>query len=163
VYLLDEWRLLTGQPVEARRQFREFQLELMHGGTISSADVRGKVTLINFWASWCGPCRREMPELSAFEHSIPDSSFQLVTFNEDVSSTAASRFLTEMNLRFEYVAMGGGRLKSKYGYIGLPYTVLLDRNGRVVFSWTGFGGTGQMRQLETLVRRELEMGGQGIN
>ena len=115
----------------------------------------GKVTVVNFWASWCGPCREEMPLLAAFEDSVADETFQLVTFNEDVGAQAAARFLTEMNLSFDFVALGGGRLKSKFGYIGLPHTVLLDRQGRIVFSWTGFGRTEQMRLLGILVEKEL--------
>ncbi len=154
-YLLDEWRVLTGRSADARPAFREFDLPLLGGGTLKTEDIRGKVTVVNFWASWCGPCREEMPQLAALDLALPEESFQVVTFNEDIQTRAAGAFLTEMNLSFEFVAMGRGSLKRRYGYVGLPHTVLLDRNARVVYSWTGFGREEQMLQLKNLAVREI--------
>ena len=129
-------------------------LELLTGGRLATDAVTGKVTLVNFWASWCTPCRTEMPALDSLRRAIAEPEFQFLTMNEDVKRADAERFMRE--LRFDFpVLLGGGRLKATFHYVGLPFTVLLDRDGRVVQRWVGFAGAEQIQAIRALIRAEL--------
>lgn len=155
VYLLDQFRLLTGADPRERETFAPFDLELLNGGRMRLADLAGKVTLITFWASWCTPCRTEMPALDSLRQSFSDPDLQFLTMNEDVKRSDAETFMRDFRFDFP-VLVGGGRLKLKYHYIGLPFTVLLDREGRVVQRWVGFAGPEQIQAERALIRAELD-------
>ncbi len=155
VYLVDAFRLLTGADPAAREAIAPFELERFGGGRMTQADLQDKVTLINFWASWCTPCRTEMPALDSLRRSVTDPGFQFLTFNEDVKRSDAEAFIREFGFDFP-VLLGGGRLRQRYHYIGLPFTVLLDRDGRVVQRWVGFAGAEQLQAIRALVRAELD-------
>ena len=154
VYLLNELELLTGVPPRERALFSPFDLELLNGGRVTSADVEGKVVLINFWASWCAPCREEMPSLDTLRQSISHEDFVFLTFNEDVRLSPAKKFLEQFGSDFP-VALGHGDLRRQYHYVGLPFTVLLDRQGRVVSRWIGYAGAEQLQGIRSIVTAEL--------
>lgn len=158
VYLLDAFRLLTGIAPDEREAFSAFELERLDGGTMTLEHLRGRVVLINFWASWCAPCRTEMPALDSLQRSIEDSDFLFITMNEDIRVADARTFIEEHAFRFP-VLLGRGRLKARYHYIGLPFTVLLDREGRVVQRWVGFAGEEQLAAIRAVIRAELDRGG----
>lgn len=157
VYLLDPFRLLTGIAPREREAFAAFDLERVTGGRLTLDDLRGRVVLINFWASWCAPCRTEMPALDSLRRSIEDPEFAFVTMNEDVMVGDAKMFLEEFGFDFP-VLLGRGRLQRQYHYIGLPYTVLLDREGRVVQRWIGFAGEEQIAAIRAVIVAELTRG-----
>src|SRR5574341_168295 len=154
VYLLEAFRLLTGARPEDREPFRDFELDLLGGGRMTLADLRGNVVLVNFWASWCHPCRTEMPALDSLRRQIGAADFRFVTMNEDVSVADAETFVRELGFDFP-VLLGRGRLRERYHYIGLPYTVLLDRDGKVVQRWLWFKGPEQIAAERALIRAEL--------
>jgi len=154
VYLLEEFRLLAGTPPGLREPFRDFARDQLGGGRMTLADLRGKVTLVNFWASWCHPCRTEMPALDSLRREFGEQDFQFLTMNEDVSVADAEAFMRELGFDFP-VLLGKGRLRERYHYIGLPYTVLLDRDGKVVQRWLGFKGSEQIQAERALIRAEV--------
>jgi hypothetical protein len=96
-----------------------------------------------------------MPALDSLRREFSDPGFRFVTMNEDVRRDAAEAFLQEFGFDFP-VLWGGGRLKAMYHYTGLPFTVLLDRQGRVVQRWLGFAGPRQIQAVRALIRAELE-------
>lgn len=102
---------------------------------------RGKVVVVNFWASWCAPCRREMPLLDAFARELDPEQAVIVGLNEDVVPGAGLAFIEELGGVSYESGTGGGRLRSRYKYRGLPYTIVLDRDLRVVRSFYGFGSS----------------------
>lgn len=155
VYLLEEFRLLAGTPPAHRERFRDFALDRLGGGRMTLADLQGKVVLINFWASWCHPCRTEMPALDSLRREIAEPDFLFLTMNEDVNPADAEGFMRQLGFDFP-VLLGRGRLRERYHYIGLPYTVLLDRDGKVVQRWLGFKGHEQIQAERSLIRAELE-------
>lgn len=157
VYLLESFRLLTGVDPAERERFSKFELPLLGGGRMSSRELEGAVVLVNFWASWCTPCRVEMPALDSLRRKLEleYQDFKFVTMNEDVDVSAAAKFIEELGFDFP-VLLGRGQLRRQYHYIGLPMTVLLDRSGRVVQRWSGFAGPEQIRAIERMARRELE-------
>lgn len=158
VYRLDPFRLLTGVAPAEREGFRPFELELMSGGRLRSDTLAGRVVLINFWASWCGPCREEMPALDALWRAIDHPDFRFLAMNEDVDVGDARAFIEEFGFGFP-VLLGRGKLKAQYHYIGLPLTVLLDRDGRVVQRWIGFAGEEQLAGIRAVILAELERAG----
>lgn len=115
---------------------------------------RGKVVVVNFWASWCVPCREEMPLLDAFARELDPEQAVIVGLNEDVAPRAALAFIEELGGVSYESGAGGGRLRRQYSYRGLPYTIVLDRDLRVVKSFYGFGST--IDPIIEAVRRELD-------
>ena len=87
--------------------------------------------------------------------SVSRLSFKALTMNEDVNPLHASFFVRDYDLDVP-VLLGRGRLKAKYKYLGLPYTVVLDRSGRVVYRWMGYGGAEQIASIRAIVQAELQ-------
>lgn len=154
VYLLDAMRLLTGLAPGDRPAFERFDLPAPDGARARLADLLGKVVLVNFWASWCVPCRSELPALEHLRQSTADSGFAFIALNDDVDTAAATRLLRELDLD-PPVAFGHGGLQEKYHYPGLPYTVLLDRAGRVVQRWIGLIDPSQLPAVRATILAEL--------
>lgn len=158
VYLLDEFRLLTGVAAAEREPIADFELERMGGGTLSLADLEGRVTLINFWASWCEPCKVEMPALDSLAQSFDgDEDFGFVAISDDVNPADAEEFIDERGFEFT-VLHGRGKMRAKFHYFGLPFTILVDRQGRMVDRWIGFAGEQQVSAIRAAVRAELDRG-----
>ena len=154
VYFLNEDRLLGTIPDPARELLPDFDLPLHGGGRMGPGALRGRVGLINFWASWCVPCRTETPALDSLGTALAGAGLVLVGISEDENRRDAERFLAELGVRM-VVAFGDGRLRSRFHYPGLPYTLLVDRQGRVVRRWIGQLGRGDVELIGLLVRREL--------
>jgi thiol-disulfide isomerase/thioredoxin len=154
VYLLDEFELLTGIAPAERATFAPFDLELLGGGRLASAALAGRVTLVNFWASWCEPCRTEMPALDSLRRGIADPRFQFLTMNDDASVEDAAAFVRAFGFDFP-VLLGRGRLRERYRYLGLPMTVLVDAGGRIVQRWIGFAGPLQIGAIKAVLAAEL--------
>jgi cytochrome c biogenesis protein CcmG/thiol:disulfide interchange protein DsbE len=126
------------------------------GGRVTDRVLRGRVTIVNVWASWCAPCREEMPELVALWESLRDSGLALFAVNEDLDVADARRWLDANELR-PPVALAAGEARRVLHYPGLPYTILVDREGRIAQRWIGYPGPGQIRDIGAAARRELEL------
>jgi thiol-disulfide isomerase/thioredoxin len=93
-------------------------------------DYRGKVVVLNFWATWCGPCEREMPEFEAAQQALGDE-VAVVGVNFRESSDAAAGFLDRLQVTFPALIDGSGDVAEHYRVPGLPVTYFLDREGVV--------------------------------
>ena len=133
-------------PPLQRPEFPGFRLSTVTGDTFDLASVRGRVALVNFWASWCAPCRAEFPLMNQLAREFPDSDFVIVAVNEDLDEKAARAFLAELPANF-VVPLGRGKMQERVAYRGLPFTVLLDRDGAVIQRLFGFGGAAQFNGL----------------
>ena len=114
------------QPVPA------LDLRDLDGNPLSSADWRGKVVLLNFWATWCGPCRAEIPDLIRLQEKYADQ-FLVVGLSTDVDPpNRVKQFAQEMNINYP-VAMASPEIEAKLGGVfGLPTSFILDTQGRIV-------------------------------
>jgi cytochrome c biogenesis protein CcmG/thiol:disulfide interchange protein DsbE len=103
------------------------------GETLSLSDLRGQVVLINFWGTWCGPCRREMPELqSLYEEHAEDGLTMLGLAVRDTSDAVAD-FREEYGLSFTLALDEGESISEQYAIPGQPSTLVLDANGVIIF------------------------------
>jgi len=105
----------------------------------SLADFRGRVILLNLWATWCVPCRKEMPALDRLQSALGGPGFEVVALSIDQGGIAAvKRFYEELDLRALriYVDQNGDAL-GKMGSVGIPLTVLADRDGRELWRVVG--------------------------
>ena len=156
IRVLDPDRLLAQTPTMGRDLFSPaFALPDLSGKTVRLDDFRGKVTLVNFWASWCAPCREEFPHMAELYRDFAKRPFAIAAISDDVSDTKMRAFVREFRPPFP-VLVGEARMKAVYHYRGLPYSVLLDRNGRVIERIFGFGGDQEFSRLRATIARELD-------
>jgi thiol-disulfide isomerase/thioredoxin len=131
-----------------------FALPTLRGDTATLADYRGKVTLVNFWASWCDPCREEFPHMASLYRDFSRADFAIAAISDDVDDGKMRAFAREFRPPFP-ILVGGGRMKGTYHYRGLPYSVLLDPHGRIVERIFGFGGAAEFRRLRETIAKEI--------
>ena len=137
-------------PVERRETVRAFDLERLGGGRLRLEEYREQVVLVNVWASWCGPCRAELPALDALVRELGDSAVAFITLNEDVERDRAAAFVAELGFPYP-VGLGEGRLRGRYYGFGLPFTMLVDAEGRAMYRWYGYGGEQQIEAIRRMV------------
>lgn len=118
----------------ASAQAAEFSWHDANGASHSLTEFRGKSVLVHFWASWCPPCRAEMPELVRWLKMHPEVT--IVPVSMDTSPEAARKFLDSQEIDFP-VLLTGSREAMKMGVRGLPTTVVVDASGQIVASFVG--------------------------
>jgi len=109
----------------------DFALETLAGDQVALSDLRGKVVLVNFWASWCPPCRAEMPAIERVYRSHKDLGLEVLainTTNQD-DQAAAAAFVQEFGLTFPVPLDHTGAVSASYNLRGLPSTYFIDRQG----------------------------------
>jgi peroxiredoxin len=109
-----------------------FQLRDMEGRIVSLSDLRGKVVLLNFWATWCGPCRVEMPAMERLYRTYDRKDFEILAVSTDAQGVAVTRpFQQENRLTFPILHDADFRVGLSYGARTLPMTFMVDRQGIV--------------------------------
>jgi peroxiredoxin len=115
----------------------DFALTTFDGKTLRLADFRGHLVLLNFWASWCGPCVEEMPHLAAWQRDYGAAGLQVIGVSMDDEAAPVRKFLARHPVDYPIV-LGDAQLGERYGGIlGLPQSFLIDRRGRVVGRYKG--------------------------
>ena len=119
-----------------------FDLPTPDGGTIKLADQRGKWVVLNFWATWCPPCRAEMPILQALhegEISVPEKlgPVTVIALNRDETAAQVNTFTAELGLTLPIVLDAEGKISNRYGVVQLPVTYFIDPNGVVRYKVIG--------------------------
>jgi thiol-disulfide isomerase/thioredoxin len=156
IRVLDPDRLMAQIPTHGRDLFEPaFALPDLSGKAVRLQDYRGKVTLVNFWASWCEPCRAEFPHMAELYQELPRKDFDIAAISDDVSDTKMRAFVAEFRPPFP-ILIGRGRMKEVYHYRGLPYSVLLDKRGRIIERIFGFGGETEFQHLRETITREID-------
>jgi thiol-disulfide isomerase/thioredoxin len=120
--------------------------------TVTMSDFRGRPVLLTFWASWCGPCRVELPELSKLYGELAGKGFVLFTVNVDQSPIAARKYLDRLGIKLPVYRVDPGNAKF-LGVDALPTNILLDADGRLVEIYKGYTPV----VVEEVRRHVLEM------
>lgn len=128
-----------------------FLVNDLDGNVVSTAALRGKVVLINFWATWCPPCRQEIPELIDLANRYKDGLQVVGISMDDADAADVKDFATRMGMNYP-VVMGGREIITPYGGVpGLPTTYIINRDGRIVQKHVGLYPTfiyeGEIRAL----------------
>ncbi len=119
--------------------------------TYTLADLRGKVVYIDFWASWCGPCRQSFPWMNEMQRKYGGRGLQIVGINLDAKRSDADRFLTQLPAQFALAFDANGESALKFGVKGMPTSVLIGRDGRVLLRHQGFRGEDRKALEDQLV------------
>ena len=116
----------------------EFTLHSRSGQNLRLSDFRGQVLLINFWASWCGPCRQEMPLLEDLYKRYSKLGFTILGVNVDNDSTKANNYLRDIKVTFPIMYDTTNAVSKSYNVNAMPTTVIVDRNGNMRFLHQGY-------------------------
>lgn len=119
------------------RQAPSFTLTLFDGKTIRLENLRGKVVFLNFWASWCPPCRAEAKALEASWKKYKDKGVVFFGINIQDTEEAARGFIQEFQITYMNGRDDTGRIAIDYGVWGLPETFFIDRQGRITYKHVG--------------------------
>lgn len=139
------WLLAYGFTRDARfirspligRQAPDFTLSLFDGGTLSLKDLHGKAVLVNFWASWCPPCRLEAPALEEAWQTYKDKDVVFVGVDIQDKEPDARAFIKEFGLTYPNGWDVSGRVAVDFGVWGIPETFFLDKQGRITYKHVG--------------------------
>jgi len=149
----------VGEPsvkaADKRNVAADFSLKDVNGKTVRLSDYRGKVVLLDFWATWCGPCKIEIPWFIEFERKYKDRGFSVIGVSmDDEGWEAVKPFLARMRVNYR-VVIGDDETGQAYGGVdALPTTFLIDRDGRIAATHVGLAGRrdfedGILQLLET--------------
>ncbi len=113
-------------------------VNLATGDSVTLADYRGEIVLLNLWATWCGPCRWEMPSMERLYRELGPAGLKIVAVSVDqVSGEEVLDFANELGLTFDVLHDRSGQIEIDYQTTGLPETVILDRDGVIVHKSIG--------------------------
>jgi peroxiredoxin len=127
----------TGHPGAVDSPAPQFSLQDLAGKPLALANYQGKVVLLNFWATWCTPCRGEIPQFVEFQNTLGPQGLQLIGISMDDDAKPVQEFYQQFKMNYP-VAIGNANLAESYGgVLGLPVTFLIGRDGRIAAKYVG--------------------------
>lgn len=119
---------------------------------VSLADYKGKVVLLNFWATWCPPCVKEMPSMERLHQKFAGQDFEIVAISAGETRAAVESFMMELDteLTFPILLDEKGRTFNELGIRGLPMSFLFDRNGKLVRTISGSREWDEQREVKLI-------------
>lgn len=127
-----------------------FTLANRAGGELSLSAMKGQVVMINFWASWCGPCRQEFPALDQIYGKYKPMGFAMIGINVESEKADAERFLGKTPVSFPILFDPDNRVSGSYGVSAMPTTFLLDREGRVRWQHRAYKPGDEAKYIEQI-------------
>ncbi|MAT95103.1 MAG: redoxin [Halioglobus sp.] len=122
---------LPGQASSVPGAAGNFTLKSAAGSNVRLSEYRGQVVMLNFWASWCGPCRQEFPHLDTLHRKYAGLGFTVFGINVEQDRSQADKVLRDIPVSFPILFDDGNEVSELYGVDAMPMTLLLDRNGIV--------------------------------
>ncbi len=142
-------RTSTGDPAVA------FDLKALDGATLGSQHLAGKVVVLNFWATWCGPCKEEMPSLARLQSQFDPEQVRVVTVTADIHPKGIKQFLDHLGIKLPVLFDEDQELSRLFTVRGLPTTVLIDQDGHALGRAVGPRAWDSQESI-ALVRHVLE-------
>jgi len=131
----------------------DFELESLDGKTVKLSELKGKPVFLDFWATWCGPCRRALPHTQAFSEKYKDKAHILaVNVREDKEKVRA--FMEQNQYTFRVLMDSEGKTARAYGVRGIPQFVVIDAQGNIAFIKVGYG-PGVEDELENALEKAI--------
>jgi cytochrome c biogenesis protein CcmG/thiol:disulfide interchange protein DsbE len=134
-------------PASKAVQASDFTLQTLDGRSVKLSDYRGQVILLNTWASWCPPCRAEMPDLEAYYREHKEDGFVVLAVNDEESDSTVANFIQAQGFTFPVLLDSDGKVMSQYGVRGLPTSFFIDRSGMVRGVWSGQLSPERLKQI----------------
>ena len=128
----------ASQGINVGNRAPDFTLEALDGTRVSLQDHRGKVILINFWATWCPPCRAEIPDIEAAFKARQDEGFLVLGINVEEARAIVTPFVNAFEMSYPVLLDESGRLLQTYRAQGLPMSVIIDQDGVIQARHVGF-------------------------
>ena len=128
----------------------QFTLDARGGKEVSLAQYRGQVVMLNFWASWCGPCRQEMPLLESIYKRYNKLGFTLLGVNVEPDSEAAEEWLKNTPVSFPILYDKESKVSKLYDVAGMPSTVIIDRSGKLRVLHRGYKPGDENEYLDSI-------------
>ncbi len=116
----------------------DFTLKSRSGENIKLSELRGEVVMINFWASWCAPCRQEMPLLEELYKKYSDLGFTLLAVNVEEDSSKADILLRDIPVTFPVLFDNTNKVTKLYKVVAMPSTIIVDRDGNMRYLHRGY-------------------------
>ena len=116
----------------------DFTLKSRNGENIKLSELRGEVVMLNFWASWCAPCRKEMPLLEVIYKKYSDLGFTLLAVNVEEDSSKANNLLRDIPVTFPVLYDNTNKVTKLYKVVAMPSTVIIDRDGNLRYLHRGY-------------------------
>jgi peroxiredoxin len=116
----------------------DFTLRVLDGPNLRLQEQRGKVVLVNFWATWCGPCRKEMPHLNRIADKYRSSGLVMLGINVDDDVRNAAELASKLGVKFPVLLDTDKKVSKLYDLNSMPSTLVIDRNGRVRYLHRGY-------------------------
>ena len=148
-------------PIRPGQPAPGFELPLLAGGaSISLESLRGRVVLLNFWATWCAPCEAEMPAMQRLHTALAGPDFELVAISVDAGRDEVAKFQERLALRFPIALDPEKRISVQYQSYRYPESFLIDRDGRILSRYIGPRDWDSPAYVER-IRRVIAGGGAG--
>jgi peroxiredoxin len=128
----------------------DFTLPTRDGGSVQLSSLKGQVVMINFWATWCGPCREEMPLLEQLQAKYEPLGFTLLGVNVEADSAAATAWLKSVPVSFPILFDTRNAVAEQFGVMGMPSSVFVDREGRVRHVHRGYKAGDEAQYADTI-------------
>ncbi len=111
----------------------DFELSTLNGGNVKPSNYKGKIVFLNFWATWCPPCREEMPSMESLYQRLKDRNFEMLAVSIDKDGEKIVRpFVEKHGLNFTVLLDPGGKTYPLYGLTGVPETFIIGKNGMIL-------------------------------
>jgi|SRR4051812_31489642 thiol-disulfide isomerase/thioredoxin len=145
------------QPIKVGDPVPPFSLQTLDGKTLSIASLKGKVVLLDFWATWCGPCRQAMPELKQLLQKNTGKPLVVVSVSADQDRKAAEEFVRTNGMTWPQAWDGQGKvIAGVFGVEGLPSYAVIDADGRIAYLMKGWAPLSSSALLSQAVSRALQ-------
>jgi peroxiredoxin len=132
------WYQQTSSRVRGPFPAPDFAARDLQGRDVRLSDLRGKVIFLNLWATWCEPCRQEMPTMEQLYREFANDDFTMLAVSEDAAgSDTVKPYIAEYGFTFPVLLSPEGEVGHKYGITGYPETFIIDKNGEVVVHYIG--------------------------